>query len=74
MAAWTLIVGGAAFAVGFFGPMVWAPGANQGPLLGIFITGPLGLVAGFVIGVARELLGHRRGPVAVLRRASARDT
>jgi len=27
-------------------------GANQGPLLGIFITGPLGVVAGAVGGAA----------------------
>jgi hypothetical protein len=26
--------------------MIFVPSANQGPLLGIFITGPLGLVLG----------------------------
>jgi hypothetical protein len=40
------LVGGVGFAVGFFGPLVWAPDANQGPLLGIFVTGPLGFSAG----------------------------
>ena len=30
-----------------------APGANQGPLLGIFITGPLGFLAGLAWGVFR---------------------
>jgi hypothetical protein len=45
-----LIGGGAGFALGFFGPMVFAPGANQGPMLGIFITGPLGLPVGALIG------------------------
>jgi hypothetical protein len=44
------IVGGIAFCAGFFGPIIFAPGANQGPLLGIFITGPLGVVAGAVGG------------------------
>ena len=39
-----LVTGGIGFAVGFFGPMIFIPGANQGPLLGIFITGPLGAV------------------------------
>ena len=34
--------GGIGFAGGFFGPIIFMPGANQGPLLGIFITGPLG--------------------------------
>jgi hypothetical protein len=30
--------------------MIFTPGANQGPLLGLFITGPLGFVAGAVGG------------------------
>jgi len=34
------------FSLGFFGPIIFAPEANQGPLLGIFITGPLGFVIG----------------------------
>jgi hypothetical protein len=38
---------------GFFGPMLLALGANQGPLLGIFITGPLGFLAGLAWGVFR---------------------
>jgi hypothetical protein len=52
------IVGGIAFAAGFFGPMIFAPDANQGPLLGLLITGPLGFllggVAGFVWGLAQR--------------------
>ena len=35
------ILGGIGFAAGFFGPIILNPEANQGPLLGIFITGPL---------------------------------
>ena len=50
----SVILGAVAFAVGFFGPIIWAPGANQGPLLGIFITGPLGFVVGLGWGVFRE--------------------
>lgn len=65
---WTITIGGVAFALGFFGPMVLAPGANQGPLLGIFITGPLGVLVGFGAGVARELLGFTDGPAEVLGR------
>lgn len=38
------------FAGGFFGPMIFAPDANQGPMLGIFFTGPAGLVLGLLIG------------------------
>ena len=49
-----VILGAIAFAVGFFGPLIWAPDANQGPLLGIFITGPLGFVFGLGWGVFRE--------------------
>lgn len=45
-----LVVGGIGFAGGFFGPMVLAPEANQGPLLGIFITGPGGAVLGAIGG------------------------
>ena len=43
----------AAFSAGFFGPMLLAPGANQGPMLGLFITGPLGVVAGIAWRLAR---------------------
>jgi len=45
-----LIVGGIGFCAGFFGPIVFAPDANQGPLLGILITGPLGAVLGAIGG------------------------
>ncbi|WP_296706114.1 hypothetical protein [Rhodoblastus sp.] len=47
---WGCRLGAAGFAAGFFGPMIFTPGANQGPLLGLFITGPLGFVAGAVGG------------------------
>jgi hypothetical protein len=43
-------IGFVCFAAGFFGPIIFAPESNQGPLLGIFITGPLGAVAGAIIG------------------------
>jgi uncharacterized membrane protein (GlpM family) len=45
-----VLVGGIAFAAGFIGPIVFAPDANQGPLLGIFITGPFGFAAGSALG------------------------
>ena len=35
------VVGAIGFSGGFFGPMIFTPDANQGPLLGLFITGPL---------------------------------
>jgi hypothetical protein len=45
-----LILGGIGFVGGFFGPILLTPEANQGPLLGIFITGPLGFVLGGFLG------------------------
>jgi hypothetical protein len=48
-----LLVGAAGFSAGFFGPMILSPEANQGPLLGIFITGPLGFLAGGIGGAIR---------------------
>jgi energy-converting hydrogenase Eha subunit B len=44
---------------GFFGPLVLAPEANQGPLLGIFITGPLGFILGGVIGLIVAFVRER---------------
>ncbi len=44
------ILGGIGFAAGFAGPMLVGAGSPQGPLLGIFITGPIGLVLGGFIG------------------------
>ena len=41
-----LVTGVLGFVAGFFGPIIFAPSANQGPLLGIFITGPLGVLLG----------------------------
>jgi hypothetical protein len=55
-----LILGGLGFAAGFFGPLIFTPEANQGPLLGIFITGPGGAALGFLVGIAYGLL--RRPP------------
>ena len=43
---WALIVGATGFIIGFLGPILFRPDANQGPLLGIFFTGPIGFVAG----------------------------
>ncbi|RPI12568.1 MAG: hypothetical protein EHM60_11435 [Lysobacterales bacterium] len=45
-----VIVGGLGFVAGFFGPMIFAPEANQGPMLGLFITGPAGVVIGAIAG------------------------
>ena len=52
---WAFIAGGIGFALGFFGPIIFMPGANQGPMLGIFITGPLGFVGGALGGFVRAI-------------------
>lgn len=46
----SLVTGTIGFSAGFFGPMLLTPEANQGPMLGIFITGPLGFMLGGVGG------------------------
>jgi hypothetical protein len=49
-----LLFGSIGFFVGFFGPMLIAvlvgSEANLGPLWGIFILGPGGLILGFFVG------------------------
>jgi hypothetical protein len=46
---WIVLLGGIGFAVGFFGPMVFSPESNQGPMVGIFLTGPGGLALGLLL-------------------------
>src|SRR5215813_3644422 len=53
---WALALGGVGFASGFFGPMFLSPDANQGPLLGLLITGPGGAIAGLVLGFIFRIL------------------
>lgn len=45
-----IIVGAIGFVLGFFGPLIFTPDSNLGPLLGIFITGPFGFIAGLIGG------------------------
>jgi hypothetical protein len=47
---WVLALGASGFAAGFFGPMILRPDANQGPMMGIFITGPGGAALGLILG------------------------
>jgi hypothetical protein len=58
--AGAVVTGVVGFSVGFVGPMIFAPSANQGPMLGIFLTGPLGVVAGAVGGGIYWLARGRR--------------
>ncbi len=57
---WALVIGAVGFVGGFFGPMLFTPGANQGPMLGIFITGPLGVLIGAIGGLVHWLVQRKR--------------
>ena len=52
---WAGSAGAIGFCGGFFGPMIFAPQANQGPLLGLLITGPLGFIGGALGGLIYSL-------------------
>ena len=52
-----VLMGFTGFVIGFFGPMRFQPWANQGPMLGLFVTGPGGVLLGIIIGV---VLGFSR--------------
>lgn len=54
-----IVVGAIGFCGGFFGPMILTPEANQGPLLGLFITGPLGFLVGGIGGLVHWLAKGR---------------
>lgn len=53
---WALTMGAVGGAAGFFGPMFFNPEANQGPMLGLFVTGPGGALAGAILGFAFRVL------------------
>jgi hypothetical protein len=58
-----IILGGIGFVAGFVGPIIFTPESNQGPLLGIFITGPLGFIVGALAGCLISLFTARKPPV-----------
>ena len=53
-------VGAVGFLLGFVGPMIFSPESNQGPLLGIFFTGPLGFFLGAIGGYVYWLVTRNR--------------
>ena len=55
-ATMTVVVGVISFLAGFVGPIILYPNSPQGPLLGIFFTGPLGALAGAAVGAIIGLL------------------
>ena len=58
------VVGVVGFLAGFIGPIFWYPDSNVGPLLGIFVTGPFGSVAGAVLGASLGALVPLRSRLA----------
>jgi hypothetical protein len=49
---WALIIGSISFTAGYVGPLLLSS-SNLGPLLGIFVTGPVGIIAGALWGAVR---------------------
>lgn len=49
---WVLVLGGLGLVVGYVAPLLLAPEANTGPLIGLLITGPAAALAGLALGVA----------------------
>lgn len=56
-------LGSIGFVGGFFGPMILDPGANQGPLLGLLMTGPGGILLGGLLGALWWGVRRRRSTV-----------
>jgi hypothetical protein len=48
-----MLIGGISFAVGFVGPLLFSS-SNIGPLIGIFITGPIGGMVGVIWGIVKS--------------------
>lgn len=59
-----VLLGVAGFCAGFFGPMLLNPEANQGPLVGILITGPGGAILGAILGALLGALGLQGSTIA----------
>lgn len=53
---WPVLLGAAGFCAGFFGPMIFVPESNQGPMVGIFLTGPGGVALGLLLWLLMKLL------------------
>jgi len=48
---WAIVLGIVGLSTGFIGPIVLSPESNQGPLVGIFFSGPAGALLGAVLGM-----------------------
>ena len=65
-----LLLGGTGFILGFFGPIIIGvligSQANLGPLWGIFVLGPVGVLIGAVTGLFLGLKKTRNKPERLL--------
>jgi hypothetical protein len=59
IAVGALVTGAIGFSAGFFGPILFMPEANQGPLIGL-VTGPLGFLLGAVVGGFNWFIRRKR--------------
>ena len=59
MLRWAAVLGIAGFLAGFIGPMFLSDG-NQGPMTGLFITGPGGALLGLILGAVAAARGWSR--------------
>lgn len=59
---WAALVGGVSFLIGYIGPALLSD-SNLGPMLGIFITGPLGFLLGALVGIL--ISARRKAPQSV---------
>lgn len=50
-----MLLGFTGFVIGFYGPMRFQAWSNQGPMMGIFVTGPGGVLLGALIGGALRI-------------------
>lgn len=58
-----IVVGAICFILGFFGPLIFVPDSNLGPLLGIFFTGPAGFILGLIGGaIYWKVKRNRKSP------------
>lgn len=55
-----IVTGAIGFSAGFFGPIIFMPSANQGPLIGILFTGPLGFLLGGIGGLIYWVMKNKK--------------
>ena len=59
-----IMIGSISFCIGFFGPIIFTPQTNHGPMLGIFITCSSGFLIGGIGGYV-YWMAKRRTPTSI---------